>query len=325
MMAVGTYERAPGRGEEGRPGDTVVDAAGNAFVLRAVSCPICERSDERRVGLRGGRYHRYGLGVVSRIVACRTCGLLYPSPFPIPREPEKLYGDPAKYFEHHDEEGKVREFRGTIREAIRLSGRARPSLLDVGSGRAELLRAAVLEGLDDTLGLDFAPAMIEHARARGIELRPLTIEAYAASAGRTFDVITLSAVLEHVYDPNAMIAACRALLRPGGVLYIDVPRDPNLFTDAVHWVHRVRASPAVVNLSPTFPPFHVFGFTERSLGLLLDKHEFAIESLRIESSIDAPHDGRLKDRVLAFGARQLYRLGNATGRAANLFVWARRQ
>jgi 2-polyprenyl-3-methyl-5-hydroxy-6-metoxy-1,4-benzoquinol methylase len=304
-------------------GTVLTDRAGHAFSMRPVVCPICRRSDERELGMRGGRYHRYGQGVPTRVVQCRGCSLIYPNPFPFPVESAKLYGDPDKYFEGHDEEGKVEGSRALVREAARRLGRARFSLLDVGCGRAELLRAARLEGLDDVLGLDFSPAMVERAaRKFGLEVVPQGIAEYAASAGRTFDAISLGAVIEHVYDPDAMIAAAAALTRPGAVLYLDTPNEPNFVTAVGNAAHRVVGNPSVYNLSPTWSPFHVFGFNERSLRLLLGKHGFRIESIVAFGNPHIPARGGPADRAKAFVATQINRVANRLGKGHNLTLWA---
>lgn len=305
--------------------ERVRDTQGNEFELKPIVCPTCGVSDTRLLGYRGGKYQRYGQGVVSRIVECRRCTLVYPDPFPVPVDHEKLYADPDKYFAAHNEDAKVESYRDIIRKIVTFSGKSRPSILDVGSGRGELLRAAKAEGCDDAIGLEFAAAMIAYAKeAHGVEMVPLTIEEYAKTARRTFDAVVLGAVLEHVYDPDAMVASARQLLAPGGIIYIDVPRDPNLVTEAVQLLNRMRMSRAVINLSPTFAPYHVFGFTERSLGRLLEKHAFKLELVVIQSGTHVPHNGRPADRLKSLIASQVYKLGNLTGRAANLFVWARR-
>lgn len=324
-MATTTEVRAgaaPG-GEAG--GVTLTDRAGHAFSLRPIVCPICRRSDERDLGMRGGRYHRYGHGVPTRIVQCRTCSLIYPNPFPFPLDSAALYGDPDKYFERHDEGGKLDAYRAVIREAGGRFGRARFSVLDVGSGRAELLRAARLEGLDDVVGLEFSPAMVERAASQfGIALVPKGIEEYARSADRTFDVVSLGAVIEHVYDPDAMIEAAASLTRPGAVLFLDTPNEPNLVTLVGNAAHRAVGDPSVYNLSPTWSPFHVFGFNERSLRTLLGKYGFRIDALVASGDPHIPARGGLADRAKAFVATQLNRVANAAGMGHNLTLWATR-
>jgi SAM-dependent methyltransferase len=308
------------------PAEIRTDAEGHEFELRPVACPICRVDAARFIGYRGGKYHRYGSGIVTRIVRCRRCGLVYVNPFPFPRHPNRLYGDPAKYFERHDEDAKVTRYGRLIREARSRLPDGLSSILDVGSGRGELLAAASRQGVLDTVGLEFSDEMIRHARERhGVVVVASTIERYAASTDRTFDLVVLNAVLEHVYDPDAMVESAARLTRPGGLLYIDVPQDPNLVTFVGNCFNRLRGSRAVFNLSPTWPPYHVFGFTRRSIATLLEKHAFAIDSLKVFGGLGVPHRPDFKDRARALAARQIGRVANATGTASNMFIWARRR
>jgi len=306
-------------------GTIVAAANGDRFSLRPIDCPTCGRQPKRVLGRRGGPSHRYGLGVETPIVQCDRCSLVFPDPFPFPLDPARLYGDPQKYFAAHDEAAKVQSYRGLIWEISARTGVPRPSILDVGSGRAELLQAARLEGGTDVVGLEFAPDMIEYARSRhGLVVLDKTIEQYAGETDRVFDAVVLNAVLEHVYDPDSMIASAARLAHPGSVLYIDVPREPNLMTHVGNAWNRVRGSRAVYNLQPTWLPFHVFGFNERALGVLLSKHGFDVTSLRIWSAPAVPARPEWRDRLRALAATQVNRVANWTGTASNMFVWARK-
>lgn len=303
------------------------DSAGNRFRLREISCPICDVRDLRPIGKRGGRHQRSGLGITSTIVQCRRCALMWPDPFPFPVDPSGLYGDPAKYFGDQDEEVQFRSYQKVVlATALQYLEMKQPSLLDVGSGRAALLRAAQAMGLSDIIGLEFAQGMIDYARAKwGIELLPRTIEQYANTADRTFDVVTFCAVLEHVYDPNAAIAAAARLTRPGALLYLDVPHEPNILTRAFNFANRVRGREGVINLAPTFPPFHVFGFNESSVRKLLAKHGFKIIKLEIKSEmaiVSFPNTPR--GWAMKAAAKTIAPIANWTGTAVNMFLWAKR-
>ena len=301
------------------------DAEGNTFELRERSCPTCGPAAQRMLGWRGGAMQRYGLGVSTRIVQCGSCGLVFPNPFPYPHNAGRLYGDPEKFFTGHTEAGKLRRARHLIQRLQALSGLAQPSLLDVGSGRGELLLAARLEGLRDIVGLETSPAMIDCARRQHeLALTPLTIEQYGTEAGRRFDAVILNAVLEHVEDPDAMIGAAAALTRPGGWLYIDTPNEPNLITRVGNAVNRLRGSRAVFNLSPTWIPYHVFGFNPGALRVLLRKHGFEVRELRVHAAPTVPTRGGWRDRAAAMVATQIGKVANATGTAANLYAWAQR-
>lgn len=303
------------------------DSRGNEFRLEPIACPICKTRNFRTLGMRGGEYQRSKRGVPLEIVQCVDCALLWPDPFPYPVNPSELYGDPAKYFENDDEEAKVRVFREqVIRRALGQLHSKKASVLDVGSGRAELLRAARAEGIEDLVGLEFSPAMIEDAKTRyGIEVVPKTIEQYAETNERTFDLITFSAVLEHVYDPDAAMAAARKLTRPGSLVYIDVPNEPNLITAIVNAAYRLRGGKGVINLAPTFEPFHVFGFNPSSMTKLLEKHDFEVIDTRIYSEMGLPYPKTLRGQALKVAAKTVGKVANWTGTAANMYVWARRR
>ena len=282
--------------------------AGDVFDLRPIECPTCERDDTRPLGVRGGARQREGKGIQTPIVQCRGCGLIYPNPFPFPRHPDALYADPGAYFAAHDTGEKVQAGREQIRQLARMAGTRAPSILDVGSGRGELLAAAHLEKLTDVHGIEFSAAMCGEAE-RLYDVRPelVTLERFAENTSRTFDVIVMNGVLEHVHNPDSLVAAARGLTHSGSVLFIDTPREPHLLTMLG------RLAGKTLNLSPTWPPFHVFGFNPRALDRLLVKHGFAIERLEV-------HDYR----AAAPGpAGLVMRAANLTPWAANMFVWAR--
>lgn len=121
-------------------------------MLHEHECPICERDDGRYVGARGGGTHRYEYGFETPIFRCRSCGLLYPNPLPLPVDANELYGDPAKYFSNHSAEEKLADAARIVSEAARQAPGAR-RLLDVGSGRGEVLHAAQEAGME-AIGLE---------------------------------------------------------------------------------------------------------------------------------------------------------------------------
>jgi len=276
--------------------------------------------------MRGGAHQRWGLGVATRIVRCRRCGLVFPNPFPRAVDPQRLYGDPASYFEGFAVDDKIQGSRVIIRQLLDRTG-PDPRVLDVGAGRGEFLRAAQLEGVRDVLGLELSTAMAQAAREQfGIDIAMATVEDFAATKPKPFDFVALNAVLEHVYDPNAFIAAVAAVTAPGGWVYVDVPAEPNLLTMLGNTAMRLTGRRSVLNLQPTWPPFHVFGFSPRTLRILLEKHGYEVASVVVWAG---PHvrrrPGDPVDAVRSFVATQVNRLANLTGLASNMYVWARKR
>lgn len=301
-----------------------MSAGGHAFELRPHECPICGIGAAKVLGYRGGRYHRYGAGIETRIVQCR-CGLIYPDPFPFPRDVQQLYGDPEKYFEGHDECWKLEAYRKLIREVKGRLGRSdRISLLDVGSGRGELLRAAALEGVEAT-GLELSEAMAAYAQRSGLQVYTRSVEDFAAATESRFDAVVLAGVIEHVHNPDAMIASVKQVTRIGSLLYIDTPMEPNLRTVLGNSYNRLRRSRAVYNLSPTWRPYHVYGFNRKVMRLLLNKYDFDVVEILVRGWPKVPARGGLVDRAMALVATQINRLANLTGTAGNMYIWARRR
>ncbi|ALG88903.1 MULTISPECIES: bifunctional 2-polyprenyl-6-hydroxyphenol methylase/3-demethylubiquinol 3-O-methyltransferase UbiG [Actibacterium] len=119
-------------------------------------------------------------------------------------------------------------------------------LLDIGCGGGLLAEPMARLGARVT-GADAAagniPVAQVHAAQSGLEIdyRHTTAEALA-EAGEVFDVVLNMEVIEHVASPPAFLAACRALLKPGGLMICStINRTPKSFMAAIvgaEWVMR---------------------------------------------------------------------------------------
>lgn len=101
--------------------------------------------------------------------------------------------------------------------------------LDVGCGFGGYLVAFARRGLD-VAGIEIDPVRIELSRANladeglGDRVQELSVlERGLADRLGTFDVITCIDVIEHVDDVPTAIARMNELLRPGGVLVLEIP------------------------------------------------------------------------------------------------------
>ena len=109
-----------------------------------------------------------------------------------------------------------------IRERAALAG---APLLDVGCGGGLLAESLAREGAQVS-GIDLAPGMIEVARlhaAEGglaIDYQVAAAEELAARRPGAFRVVTCMEMLEHVPQPQAMVATLARTLAPGGALFV---------------------------------------------------------------------------------------------------------
>ena len=164
--------------------------------LREVPCPACAAPSARFVGLRGGTAHVRGSGEASRIVRCRSCGLLYPRPMPFPRDLSH-YSDPDTYFVEH---GEPKAASRTSRDHP--DG---PGLRSVCTDARHWLWTRGVLGGGKRLGWEArgvepsAEFAIEGGRELGVAIDVGTVESRYAEA--SFGLVLLSGVLDTYTSP----------------------------------------------------------------------------------------------------------------------------
>jgi SAM-dependent methyltransferase len=115
-----------------------------------------------------------------------------------------------------------------LREA--LAGAPGPALLDVGGGTGNYALALAREGWQPVV-LDRSPAMLEHARAKG--LATLRGDATAlALPDESYDAVMLVSMLHHVDDRVRALTEARRVLRAGGRLAVMLFTREDIAADA---------------------------------------------------------------------------------------------
>ena len=112
--------------------------------------------------------------------------------------------------------------------------------LDVGSGGGILADSMARKGAD-VLGIDLATKALKVAQLHAMEAqtpnvayREISAEALAVEQPATFDVVMCMEMLEHVPDPESVVSACAALVKPGGwVFFSTINRNPKSFVFAI--------------------------------------------------------------------------------------------
>ena len=202
-----------------------------------VACSLCGADDPQpllvdRVPIRGGASDGHW---DFPVVRCSRCGFVYVTPRGSGTVFNNLSG------------GAARRDAAVANRPIYLAGMARlrllglPStaqVLDLGCARGDFLAFAAEAGLEAE-GVDLHPGQAAQARERGFTVTTGDLRDLTATFGPRFDLVTLWDVIEHVDNPVAVLAACRQVLRPGGLVLFHTGNAAFQIPKA-RWLYRLR-------------------------------------------------------------------------------------
>jgi ubiquinone biosynthesis O-methyltransferase len=98
------------------------------------------------------------------------------------------------------------------------------AVLDLGCGNGATTAVLAQNGWE-MWGVDMSESGIRHAQQAHPHIRFQRWDVHKSLAflGRSFDAVVSTEVIEHVYDPDAVIANCWQALRPQGKLILTTP------------------------------------------------------------------------------------------------------
>jgi len=179
-------------------------------MTKSIPCKLCQSMDRK---LLFKDTHPF--------VKCRNCGFIFIDHAFTPEEIDDMYSE--DYFHQNDY---IENITGrtyiankylTVVEQYIKKGR----LLDVGCAGGVLLKLAKEHGFE-VQGVEISEYATNVAKEMGIDVKNSTLED-ANFDPRSFDVIILLHVLEHLTDPLETLQEANRILKDDGIMVIDVP------------------------------------------------------------------------------------------------------
>lgn len=233
--------------------------------LQFINCNICGQSKSELVRMLNG-YH---------IVRCLDCSFHYVNPRPPEEAILAAYTAESKdgtlsFADGYESTESVDNFYSWTGEYIlnRLQKIvSKGTLLDIGAGQGWAVKQALKKGYD-AFGYEFGDGRAFNSDIE-IKNRIFSNESDLKAHKTQYDILCLSAVLEHVYKPKDFLKHWFQYLKPGGIFVISaLPNLESLFI-------RLRLD----GWDGNTPPGHLSYFTVNSIQKLLKDLDCAILDL----------------------------------------------
>lgn len=190
----------------------------------AIECLCCGVSEWRTLT----RLPRAIFGISASIERCAKCGLGRTNP------------PPSTDFKHYESEGdsvrnfqqRADDYRGFARELLADSPVRCGRLLDIGCGGGFLIEEAQCRGFD-AQGLEANSEIVRWCKSRGLRVAQQNVEDLSRS--QAFDLIVISAVLEHLQDPAKLVVSSKQLLSRNGAMLISQASYDGLLPRIAPW------------------------------------------------------------------------------------------
>ena len=278
------------------------------YELERVDCALCG-SDDHEIYLAHAKELYNGLDAHFDVVRCRGCGFVFTNPRPTADTIGCFYPDSAGYYQPKKSrivagDGHKRPLRRLLEDSALARGLGYPRscaplarLLPLGKSLRRLRFAHVPRYVPGGRLLDIGCAWggyLVRMRELGWEVHGIELNPRAAAFAREelglenvrcgsfddldyppqhFDVVHMSMVLEHLYDPGGALEKIKRLLRPGGQLILSVPDvsgvEMQLFR---HKCYTLQV------------PQHLSHFSPQTLSRFLEKAGFEVERVLHQKS-----------------------------------------
>lgn len=190
-------------------------------------CPVCgDPAQELIYDHRLAPIDGVSLHAGYRVVTCAACGMVYADGLPAQAAFDRYYQACSRY-EDHTRLGlpspvNQARFQAIADELAAQLPHQDASIAEIGTSTGGLLAELKQRGYAQLLGVDPSPLCARTAKElHGLEVVAGT--AFDAIPAGPHDVLIAVGVVEHLRDLDRAMTTFSAALKPGGLLYVEVP------------------------------------------------------------------------------------------------------
>lgn len=232
---------------------------------------------------------------------CKNCGFVFIDPRPTEEDLQLMYSDEyflydgADFGAHSSTDYETAAIRGSVKFPAILGGikKFKPSgkFFEIGCGMGYFLNYAKNHDYEVS-GIEYAALGAEACRTKfGLDVQQSSFESWQSSP-EAYDVIFMGDVLEHLVDPLGMLKKARTMIKPTGVVAVEVP---SMFNALVGRVAVVGMNLIGKQRKMPMPPYHINEFTPSTLRKIL--REAGYSRVKIIQRVKAPSTITLRGSI----------------------------
>ncbi len=240
-----------------------------------IPCPLCNSSEHRSFPIY---YKLKEKQFEAR--QCRNCGFVFLDPRPSAEDLQLMYSDEyflhdgADFGAHSPTDYETAAIRGSVKfpEILGWIKKFRPGgkFFEIGCGMGYFLDYARKQGYE-VEGIEYAALGTNMCFEKfGLNVKQSSFEDYKANPD-LFDVVFMGDVLEHLITPLEMLQKAHGMIKPGGVVAVEVP---SMFNSIVGRGAIMTYRAIGMKKKMPMPPYHVNEFTPKTLEAILKKAGF---------------------------------------------------
>ena len=255
----------------------------DSSIFEEVACPVCSSTSKKilkesqykksitRADLLAYYKSSSDIDLKESVAKCNSCGTVYLNNRPKRELIIESYTSAIDNDFISQNIFRIKTFKKQLRKIVKkynhLTGKNMCSILDIGCAGGAFPRAAQIMGLP-VIGIEPSEYLSEWAsKEYGLDIRQGILDEQKFKK-KSFSMVTLWDVLEHLPSPNNELNTIHQLLEDDGILVINVPDISSLPARIMRWKW------------PFYLSVHLTYFTPKTLNYLLDINGFKIVSTK---------------------------------------------